>query len=164
MTHVPDVRVAQPADADGIARLMVQLGYQSPASAVATRLARILPRQDQRFLIAEIDGRPVGWLHAAVWEFVETGPFVVIGGLVVDRSVRRQGVGRLLMGSAEAWAVEQGCSIVRLWSSDARTDAHRFYKRLGYAHIKTQYSFVKSIDPAGRRNFDDFVPRLDRQG
>ena len=162
MTNGVEVRPAQAADADAIAQLMVQLGYESSASAVATRLSRILLRPDHRFLIAEIDGRPVGWLHATVWELVETGPFVVVGGLVVDRSVRRQGVGRLLMTRAEAWAVEQGCSIVRLWSSDARTDAHRFYEHLGYAHIKTQYSFVKSVDPAGPRDFDSFIPRLDR--
>jgi GNAT superfamily N-acetyltransferase len=162
MTLVPAVRPALPPDADAIAKLMAQLGYESPASAVATRLARILPRPDHRFLIAEIDGRPVGWVHAAVSELVETGPFVVIGGLVVDRSVRRQGIGRLLMARAEAWAVEQGCSIVRLWSSDARTDAHQFYERLGYSRIKTQYSFVKSVDPDGRGRFDSFIPRLDR--
>jgi len=66
------------------------------------------------------------------------------------------------MERAEAWAVEQGCSIVRLWSSDARTDAHRFYERLGYSHIKTQYSFVKALDSDGRRQFDNFIPRLDR--
>lgn len=159
---LPAVRSAQPADADNIAQLMAQLGYDSPAPAVAMRLSRILPRPDHRFLIAEIDGRPVGWLHATMWELVETGPFVVVGGLVVDRAVRRQGIGRLLMDRAEAWAVEQGCSIVRLWSSDARTDAHRFYERLGYSHIKTQYSFVKALDPAGRRQFDNFIPRLDR--
>lgn len=162
MALPPAVRLAQPADADNIAQLMAQLGYDSAASAVAMRLSRILPRRDHRFLIAEIDGRPVGWLHATMWELVETEPFVVIGGLVVDRSVRRQGIGRLLMERAEAWALEQGCSIVRLWSSDARTDAHRFYERLGYSHIKTQYSFVKAIDPAGRRQFDNFIPRLDR--
>jgi GNAT superfamily N-acetyltransferase len=160
MTTAIEVRIAQPADADAIAHLMVQLGYESAPRAVADRLSRILDRPDHRFLIAEAGGRPAGWLHAVVFEFVETGPFVVIAGLVVDRSSRQQGVGRLLMSRAEAWAVEKGCSIVRLWSSDARTEAHRFYEHLGYSRIKTQYSFVKSVDPSGRRDFAAFVPRL----
>ena len=160
MTIAIEVRIAQPGDAEAIAELMVQLGYESAPKAVADRLPRILDRPDHRFLIAEAGGRPAGWLHAVVFEFVETGPFVVIAGLVVHRSVRKQGVGRALMSRAEAWAVEQGCSIVRLWSSDARTEAHRFYEHLGYSHIKTQYSFVKSVDPSGRQDFAAFVPRL----
>jgi Predicted acetyltransferase len=155
-----EVRTAQHGDAEAVARLMLQLGYESGAAAVADRLSRILLRPDHRFLIAEAGGRPAGWLHATVFEFVETGPFVVIAGLVVDRSFRRQGVGRLLMWRAEAWAVEKGCSIVRLWSSDARKEAHRFYEHLGYSHIKTQYSFVKSVDPSGSRDFAAFVPRV----
>jgi hypothetical protein len=64
------------------------------------------------------------------------------------------------MSRAEAWAVEKGCSIVRLWSSNVRTEAHRFYEHLGYSHIKTQYSFVKSVDPSGRQDFAAFIPRL----
>ena len=160
MTTAIEVRIAEPGDADAIAHLMVQLGYESATRVVADRLSRILGRADHRFLIAEAGGRPAGWLHAVVFDFVETGPFVVIAGLVVDRSLRKQGVGRLLMSRAEAWTVEKGCSIVRLWSSDARTEAHRFYEHLGYSHIKTQYSFVKSVDPSGRRDFAAFVPRL----
>jgi GNAT superfamily N-acetyltransferase len=160
MNDAAAVRTALPADADAVAQLMVQLGYTSAAPTVAARLSRILGRPDHRFLLAETDGRPVGWLHAATWELVEADPCVVICGLVVDRSLRRQGIGRLLMARAEAWAIERGCAIVRLWSSDARTEAHRFYERLGYAHIKTQFSFVKSVDPAKPRDFSGFVPRL----
>jgi hypothetical protein len=65
------------------------------------------------------------------------------------------------MGQAEAWAVEQGCSVVRLWSSVGRTEAHGFYEQLGYSNIKTQYSFAKSVDPTMQQNFGGFVPRLD---
>jgi GNAT superfamily N-acetyltransferase len=162
MGHVAlDVRIARLEDAESISRLTAQLGYDADAPAVAARLSRILSRPDHRFFLADLDGRPVGWLHAAVVEYVETGPFVVIAGLVVDRTVRRTGIGRLLMANAEAWAVEQGCGIVRLWSTSARTDAHRFYERLGYSHIKTQYSFVKSVDPAGRGDFSSFIPHID---
>ena len=156
------VRVARLSDADGISRLTVQLGYEVDAPAVAARLSRILARQDQCFMVAELDDRLVGWVHAIVWEFVETGPFVILGGLVVDRSLRRKGIGRTLVIKAEEWAVEQGCSVVRLWSSVARTEAHRFYEQLGYSNIKSQYSFVKSVDSAGGRDFGGFIPRVDR--
>jgi len=47
-----------------------------------------------------------------------------------------------------------------LRSSRSRTPAHRFYEGLGYANVKTQYSFVKSVDPSGRQDFAAFIPRL----
>ena len=156
------VRIARLLDAESIARLTVQLGYEIDAPTVAERLSRILGRPDQRFMVAELDDRLVGWVHAIVWEFVETGPFVVLGGLVVDRTLRRKGIGRTLVATAEEWAAEQGCSVVRLWSSVARTEAHRFYEQLGYSNIKSQYSFVKSVDSTGRSDFGGFIPRLDR--
>jgi GNAT superfamily N-acetyltransferase len=156
------VRPARISDAEDISRLTVQLGYEVDASTVMARLSRILARQDQRFLVAELDDRLVGWVHAIVWEFVETGPFVILGGLVVDRSLRRKGIGRTLVITAEEWAVEQGCSVVRLWSSVARTEAHRFYEQLGYSNIKSQYSFVKSVDPRGGSELAGFIPRVDR--
>ncbi len=155
------VRSARPSDADEVAHLTAQLGYDVEGSALAARFARILAQADQRLLIAELDGRPVGWLHAVIWEFVETDPFVVIAGLVVDRAHRKRGIGRTLMRQAEEWAVERGCSFVRLWSSSGRTVAHRFYERLGYKKIKTQDSFARSLDSNGHGDLKQFVPRIE---
>ncbi|MDP9179782.1 MAG: GNAT family N-acetyltransferase [Gemmatimonadota bacterium] len=141
--------------------MTAQLGYDAEPSNIAATLARILSRQDQQFLVAELEGRPVGWLHALIVEYVESGSFVVIGGLVVDSNHRRKGVGRLLMQHAEAWAKARGYSIVRLTSSTTRAPAHQFYQELGYAKIKTQYAFVKSIDDEGKEILQRFIPRVD---
>ena len=162
MKNTIPIRPARLSDADDIARLTEQLGYDVDGPGVAARLSRILARADQQFLVVEFEARLAGWVHAIVWEFVDSGAFVVIAGLVVDRSVRRKGIGRMLVRRAEEWAVEQGCTIVRLSSSVGRTEAHRFYEQLGYSNIKSQYSFVKSVDPAGSRDFRAFVPQLDR--
>ena len=94
----------------------------------------------------------------AISEYVESGTFVVIGGLVVDRHHRRKGIGTLLMARAQDWARQQGCSVIRLWSSSVRTASHRFYEDLGYTNIKTQYSFMKSVDPTGQETLRRFVP------
>jgi GNAT superfamily N-acetyltransferase len=153
------VRLARPSDAEDVARLTEQLGYDVETSKLSARLSGILRREDQRFLVAELEGRSVGWLHAAVWEFIESEAFVVIAGLVVDRSHRRCGIGRRLMEQAETWAAEQGCPIVRLWSSSGRTHAHRFYERLGYTNIKTQYAFAKALAPGDGLN--RFIPRIE---
>ena len=39
-------------------------------------------------------------LHALVSDYIETGPFVAVAGLVVDAAVRTTGVGRALMSAA----------------------------------------------------------------
>lgn len=139
------IRPAQPSDATAIVELTRELGYEVDAAAASDRLSRILTSHDQQFLVAAANGRTVGWIHVLRSEYVESDTCAVIGGLVVDRSHRRQGVGRLLLQAAEAWARHEGCPIVRLSSSSSRTDAHRFYERLGYTNLKTQYAFVKPV-------------------
>ena len=155
------IRRVRESDADEIARLTVQLGYDVAASELGPRLSRILSRSDQELLIAEVDSRAVGWLHAAVAEYLEVEAFVVIGGLIVDSRYRRNGIGKMLMGQAEDWARERGYSIVRLSSTVSRTASHRFYEELGYTKIKTQYSFAKSLDSDGDDALARFVPRVE---
>lgn len=154
------IRPARIQDAHDVARLTGQLGYEASPAEAAARLARILAKWDQRFLMAEADGQAVGWLHAAIGEVVEAEPFAVIAGLVVDRDHRRQGIGRLLIEAAEAWARERGCSLIRLWSSVARADAHYFYEHLGYANVKTQHAFAKALDAAGQQQMTRAIPRV----
>jgi GNAT superfamily N-acetyltransferase len=141
----------------------MQLGYDVASAGVSERLARILARTDQRFLIAEDEGRPVGWLHASMAVYLEADPFVLIAGLVVDRDCRGRGIGRMLMGHAEQWAREQRCSLVRLSSSSGRVAAHRFYEHLGYTRIKTQYAFAKSFDTDSAETVKRLVPRIDAE-
>lgn len=155
------VRLGRASDAEDVARLTSQLGYDVDVAAVRDKLPRILARPDQHFLVAQIESEPVGWLHAAVWEDIEAEPFVVIAGLVVDRNHRRRGIGRMLLERAEEWATRQGCHLVRLWSSSTRTRAHQFYERLGYEKVKLQYAFAKSLDPARRATLTRLVPRVE---
>jgi len=155
------IRIARTADAEAIADLTAQLGYDLSPSTAAERLSRLLTRSDQQFLVAELDQDVVGWIHVVLFDYIESGPFAVIGGLVVDRHQRRQGIGTLLMARAEEWAREQGSSVVRLWSSASRTVAHRLYERLGYTNVKTQYSFAKPLDAASQDLVRAFVPRIE---
>ena len=154
-------RTATVEDAAAIAALVTQLGYEAAPHDVSERLARLLARPAQRFIIAERDGRLLGWVHVEVAEFIDSAPYAHIAGLVVDRSHRRQGIGAALMATAEAFAREQGCAVVRLRSSATRTRAHRFYEGLGYVNAKTQYAFVKALDARGDEAARRMVPRVD---
>jgi ribosomal protein S18 acetylase RimI-like enzyme len=55
-----------------------------------------------------------------------------ITALIVGRNARRRGVGRLLMEHAAQIAVAEGCEFVELTSAADRTDAHAFYRSIGY--------------------------------
>ena len=155
------IRPAQISDAADIGRLTSQLGYDLEAPVVATRLSKALSRTDQHFLVAALDQRVVGWAHVVIWEFLETGRFGMIAGLVVDSPHRRTGIGRSLMEHAEAWIRDQKCSGARLWSSAGRTAAHRFYEALGYTNIKTQYSFAKALGPEQIDLLKSYVPHVE---
>ena len=160
MTSVT-IRVGRRSDAGEIAQLTTQLGYDLTEGEAAARLSRILPRDDQRFLVADFDGRAVGWVHIVLVEYVDAEAFALIGGLVVDKVHRGSGIGRALMNGAENWAKERGVSMVRLSSTVARTAAHRFYENLGYTKIKTQHSFIKPLDEAAAARVSTFVPRVE---
>ncbi|AGT08392.1 GCN5-related N-acetyltransferase [Paracoccus aminophilus JCM 7686] len=60
-----------------------------------------------------------------------------IEGVRVAASRRGQRIGEALMKDAEARARAAGCAILQLTTNKIRTDAHRFYERLGFtpSHI-----------------------------
>ena len=154
------IRSARLSDCDAIARLTNQLGYEVDPAGLYARLARTLERPGQQLLVAELDAGVVGWVHVTTWEFLEADGFAVIAGLVVDSNHRRAGIGRLLMEHAERWAHETGHSVLRLWSSTARTAAHQFYESLGYSRVKTQYSFAKALRPSAHDMLQALIPKV----
>lgn len=55
-----------------------------------------------------------------------------IEGVRVAASERGSGVGAMMMEWAIGRCRERGCQIVQLTTDKSRTDAHRFYERLGF--------------------------------
>ncbi len=156
------VRRASKGDAPAIARLTSQLGYDVSVPVTEYRISSILSQFGHSLFVGEDEGECVGFVHALVIDSLDVDRFVMIGALVVDRARRQQGIGRLLMQQAEAWAQEHGGRVVRLWSSAGRVEAHGFYEGIGYTNIKTQYSFAKTLSLAGHADVDirTLVPRL----
>ncbi len=140
------MRAATMNDAPRLAQLCGQLGYPSATEDVERRLRHIQPDEEAAVLVAEQPGgEVVGWIHVFVSRTVEIDPQAEIGGLVVDDGCRSQGVGRLLLERAEAWAHEKGCRDVTLRSNVTREGAHAFYEAHGYSVIKTQRAFRKNL-------------------
>lgn len=94
---------------------------------------------NQSLLLAELDGRVVGMLQVTfIPGLSRRGAWRAnIEALRVDSSVRRRGIGGWLLSRALDNARKRGCRLAQLTSDRRRSEAHRFYERLGFtdSHI-----------------------------
>lgn len=68
------------------------------------------------------------WLGARFY----CGEYMDVDNVVVDETLRSQGIGKLMMDWLHIKAAELGCKIVALDSYVTYVGAHRFYFREGY--------------------------------
>jgi GNAT superfamily N-acetyltransferase len=140
------IRPMTPADAPLVADLTTQLGYPTTTEETAERLSSIAARPDEHAaLVADDDGRALGWVHVELSTSLESGLKANIGGLVVDDEHRSFGLGAELLAAAEAWAREHGARRMVVRSRVTRERAHRFYEREGYTLVKTSHIFEKRL-------------------
>ena len=140
------IRPARAGDALRVAALSEQLGYPASPEEVRDRLTRIAGDEDSAAYVAESsEAGVVGWVHIYKRDLIEVETDAEIGGLVVDESCRREGIGRLLIEQAERWAAERGCRAVSVRSNVVREGAHSFYPNVGYRMVKTQTTFRKDL-------------------
>ena len=126
------IRPAELRDSDRLARLIGQLGYEAAPDHVAERLA-VMQGEGRLVLVAETDGEVVGCLSTSVMRVLHRpAPVGRISMMVVDAAFRGRGIGSKLVRAAEEALAEQGCYMVEVTSHVRRTEAHRFYERLGY--------------------------------
>ncbi|MDX3075164.1 GNAT family N-acetyltransferase [Streptomyces sp. NPDC088354] len=95
---------------------------------------RVAADPGQHVVVAERDGRLVGVLQLSVIPGLSRRGATrsVIEAVRVHSSARGGGLGSAMI----EWAVEESrrldCALVQLTSDASRTDAHRFYERLGF--------------------------------
>ncbi len=132
-------------DAEAVAELSGQLGYSSSTAQVIERFLRLHQSPDDGLFVVVQGAKVVGWIHVYGVGLLETDGYAEIGGLVVDVSARRQGIGRQLLGRAEKWTAARGYLELRLRSGLHWLDAHEFYAAVGYKPAKTSYMFRKEV-------------------
>lgn len=136
------VRSAREADLPRLIELLAQLSLDEPREDFSNprpapydaALAEILadPRQD--ILVAEADGAVIGMLlFIRIPNLSHVGrPYAMVEDVVVDEPFRGSGHGEALMRQAIEMAREGGCYKLTFTSNKARSEAHRFYRRLGF--------------------------------
>lgn len=140
-----DIRAARADDLLGITSLLGELGFDIAPTVVAERLER-LAAANELVLIAASDGRVIGMVTVHITPVLHRPTYVGrLTAVVVTESSRGQGVGRAMVEAAEKYLAEKGCAIVELTSNLKLTDAHAFYKRLGYE--ATSLRFQKTVVP-----------------
>ena len=126
------IRPAEAPDSAALARLVGQLGYQVTETEIADRLAT-MQAEGRLVLVAELDGAVVACLSTFVMRVLHRpAPVGRISMMVVDEALRGRGIGAQLVRVAEQALAQQGCYMVEVTSHVRRTEAHRFYERLGY--------------------------------
>jgi ribosomal protein S18 acetylase RimI-like enzyme len=143
------IRVAADADGSSIRDCMVALqtyegavepNRADPALVVEPYLKDLAAKCRSgvaEILVAAIDGRVVGWVGVVARytsdDILERHrQFAYITDLIVLEGYRGQGIGRQLLGAAEAYAASKGARHLRVGVLAANVNAHRVYAAAGF--------------------------------
>lgn len=90
---------------------------------------------DNELVLAEVDGAVVGVMQLTFIPGISRNGAsrLLVEAVRVDKELRGQGVGARMMEHAHDRGRARGCVLAQLTSDKQRPDAHRFYRRLGYA-------------------------------
>jgi GNAT superfamily N-acetyltransferase len=137
-----NVRAATESDIPRIQELYRQLSFTTPPPDIPRPSAEEYRRVFQEMnalngyeiIVAEEAGEVIGTTVLAILPGMAHGvsPFAVIEYVVVDEKQRGKGIGKQLMEYCIERAIEAGCYKIMLTSDKRRTEAHEFYKSLGF--------------------------------
>ncbi|MGZ3768522.1 MAG: N-acetyltransferase family protein [Bdellovibrio sp.] len=140
------IRPAEKGDLGRLAELSSQLGYENSVKNLNERFDELNRSGDHVLLVAELlPSKVIGLAYFKKHKSFFVGESLEVGGLVVDKAHRGLGIGKLLMSRAEDIAKNWNLQSIRLTSNIKRTEAHRFYRSLGYEQPKTSHFFMKKI-------------------
>jgi len=133
-----EIREALAEDIEGINIVSAYLGYKPGSIEVARKRLEDIIASDSDYVWVYVEDNEVkGWLHLFVSIRLASSKFAEIGGLVVDESSRRNGIGRKLVEEAIQWSKVNKLTL-RVRCNSHRDEANKFYESLGFINIKTQ--------------------------
>ena len=148
MSETKDVdvttRAAETADAEALADLMTQLGYETRASEMEMRMEAIRANKHYATFVAVSKGKVCGMIGTfTCYTYEHNSPSANILALVVAKEMRGRGVGQALIAAAEKDLAQRNIRRVAVNARFERKDAHEFYEKLGYT--KNGFRLVKEL-------------------
>ncbi len=133
-----NIRSAVPADLDVIHGFILALAEYERLSHEVRADKQVLGRHlfgerpMAEVLIAELDGKPVGFaLFFHNFSTFEGRPGIYLEDLFVDPAARGAGIGKALLVKLAQLAVERDCARLEWWVLDWNEPAIAFYRSLG---------------------------------
>jgi aminoglycoside 6'-N-acetyltransferase I len=131
-------------------RMRLLLWPHCPPVQHTDEMTASLARPDSAVFVA---ARPTdglcGFLEAAIWPYAEgceTHSVGYIEGWYVDADMRQNGVGRLLVQAAEAWARSRGCREMASDTEVENVESQRAHAALGFQETARLVHFRKRLD------------------
>ena len=131
------IRPIHANDAELVAELVTQLGYERTPEQVRHWVHGLDSRRDQACFVAELNAEVVAWIDVSLEHHLQSEVFGLIGGLVVRDGLRNAGIGRRLCEQAEVWTRQQGATKIRVTSPVQDLDG-----------VREGASTLKHADPA----------------
>jgi ribosomal protein S18 acetylase RimI-like enzyme len=138
------VRTVEATDAEALADLMTQLGYETRASEMEMRMEAILANKNYATFVAVNKGKVCGMIGTLTcYTYEHNSPSARILALVVSEKMRGRGVGHALIAAAERDLAQRNIRRVAVNARFERKEAHEFYEKLGYT--RNGFRFVKEL-------------------
>jgi aminoglycoside 6'-N-acetyltransferase I len=140
------VRPATAADVPAWAAMRRRLWPEADPDELERELAG--PDSASLGLVAEEDGRLIGFAEASVRSVAEGGPLgpaAYLEGIWVEPEQRRRGVARTMLTAVESWARRQDLAWL---GSDALLDSdlsHSWHRGAGFAEVERLVVFGKRL-------------------
>lgn len=156
------IRPARPDDADAVAALAhaLSLHDNEPTGNFTPQAMRQAVFDDPRVrvLVAEIDGKVVGYVmfHDS-YDTANAARGLYLNDIIVEESVRGEGVARRLMAAVMREAKKQGDVFVWWTAKPTNARALAFYKKLGAIQVPTMAHAIFGAP------FDDLAGEVDDQ-
>lgn len=139
----PKLRDAKTSDAARLVELIHELGHEVTEKQVRKNLAA-LSKVGETPIVVSLDKKVVGLVGVHRMVTVHRpAPVGRIPVLVVAKEARASGLGRTLVDAAEQWCRKKDCQLIEVTSNDRRTEAHAFYRHMGYE--RTGGRFFKKL-------------------
>ena len=146
------MKIQRMADADRPKwiRLRKALWPDCPKERHALEMEQLLRSDGVILLAEELDGQALGFAEVSIRqdhvEGTRSVPVPYLEGWYVIPGHRRRGIGRMLIESAEEWALQEGYTELGSDAEIDNPDSIRAHSKLGFREVGRTVHYVRTLD------------------